>query len=250
MMGLNLENRVAIVTGGSRGIGAAIARELARRGCDIAVVDVAPPEAAADVRKEIEHAGRRVLVIQSDVSDFGAAPQVVSQVVEEFGRLDILVCNAGIFRDSAIWKMTEEQWDEVLNTNLKGCFNYCRASAPVFREQDSGKIVNITSINGMRGKFGLSNYAASKGGIIALTKTVAKELGRSGVNVNAVAPGMVATGMGQEVPPEVLDQAASETVLGRIASPEDIAAVVAFLCSEDARHITGEIIKVDGGQYI
>ena len=249
-MNMDLEGNVAIVTGGSRGIGAAISTELARRGCDVAIVDVSPVEAAAAVREEIERAGRRALVVQSDVSDFDASTSVVATVLEELGRLDILICNAGIFRDSVIWKMTEEQWDSVLDVNLKGCFNYCRAAAPVFRKQDSGRIVNITSINGLRGKFGLSNYAASKGGIIALTKTVAKELGRSGVNVNAVAPGMVATGMGDQIPQEVLDQAVNETVLGRIATPEDIARVVAFLCSEGARHITGEIIKVDGGQYI
>jgi 3-oxoacyl-[acyl-carrier protein] reductase len=249
-MDLELEGQVAIVTGGGRGIGAAICRELARRGADVAVVDISPVEMADEVVQQIEEAGRRACVIQSDVSAFAEAETVVERVRNELGRLDIVICNAGIARDGVIWKMTEEQWDSVIDVNLKGCFNYCRAVAGVFREQGSGKIVNITSINGLRGKFGVGNYAASKAGIVGLTKTVAKELGRSNVNVNAVAPGMVATGLADEIPAEYLDQAIGETVLGRLASAEDIARVVAFLCSDGARHITGEVIKVDGGQYI
>jgi 3-oxoacyl-[acyl-carrier protein] reductase len=249
-MATELEGKTAIVTGGSRGIGAAIAVELASQGCDLVIVDISPTETADEVVGRIEERGRRALVIQSDVSVFDEAERVLESVLNDLGRLDILICNAGIFRDSVIWKMSEEQWDAVLDVNLKGCFNYCRVAARVFKEQGSGKIVNISSINGLRGKFGLSNYAASKAGIVALTKSVAKELGRSNVNVNAVAPGMVLAGMGDEIPEKYLDQAIGETVLGRLASPEEIAGVVAFLCSEGARHITGEVIKVDGGQYI
>ena len=245
-----LDGQVAIVTGGGRGIGAAICLELARQGADVAVVDISPVEMADGVVQQIEGVGRRAFVIQSDVTVFAEAETVGDTVRNKLGRLDIVVCNAGIARDGVIWKMTEEQWDSVLDVNLKGCFSYCRAAAGVFREQGAGKIVNITSINGLRGKFGVSNYAASKAGIVGLTKTVAKELGRSNVNVNAVAPGMVTTGLADEIPREFLDQAVGETVLGRLASPEDVARVVTFLCSEGARHITGEVIKVDGGQYI
>jgi len=160
------------------------------------------------------------------------------------------VCNAGINRDGVIWKMSEDKWDEVIDVNLKGCFNYCRAAAQVFRERKSGKIVIIASVNGLRGKFGQTNYCASKGGEIALAKALARELGRYDVNVNVVAPGMVRTDMTRDLPREVVERAIDESVLGRIADPEDCANVVAFLCSDRARHITGEVIKVDGGQYI
>ncbi len=146
--------------------------------------------------------------------------------------------------------MTEEQWDRVMDVNLKGYFNYIRAATPIFKEQGHGKIVNITSINGLRGKFGQTNYSASKGGIIALTKALAKEMGRSNVNVNAVAPGMIATEMMLQIPEKYLQIAKDETVFGRIGDPEDVSNVVNFLCSEKSRHITGGVIKVDGGQYI
>jgi 3-oxoacyl-[acyl-carrier protein] reductase len=146
--------------------------------------------------------------------------------------------------------MTERQWDDVIDVNLKGCFNYTRAVAPVFREQGSGRIVNLSSINGLRGKFGQANYAASKAGVVALGKTAARELGRFNVNVNTVAPGMVMTELTRTLPAEIIARAQGETVLGRLADPEDVADTVVFLCSERARHITGEVIQVDGGQYI
>ena len=170
--------------------------------------------------------------------------------MDEFGGIDILVNNAGINWDGVIWKMTEEQWDSVLNTNLKGCFNYIRAVAPVFREQQAGKIINITSINGLRGKFGQANYSASKAGIIGLTKSVARELGKYSVNVNAVAPGLIETDMMKNAEESVRAAALEDIVLKRIGQPDDVANMVAFLCTDLARHITGEVIKVDGGQYI
>jgi 3-oxoacyl-[acyl-carrier protein] reductase len=152
--------------------------------------------------------------------------------------------------DGVVWKMTEEQWDAVINVDLKGTFNFIRAAAPVFKEQKSGKIINITSINAMRGRFGQSNYAAAKAGTIGLTKTVAKELGRSKVNVNAVAPGLIETEMIKNMPDDFKQSSLSETVFNSLGKPEDVAYLVSFLCSEKARHITGEVIKVDGGQYI
>jgi 3-oxoacyl-[acyl-carrier protein] reductase len=247
---MTLVGKKAIVTGGSLGIGAAIARELARQGADVAINYRRHDAEAKQVVAEIQAGGRRGLAVQADVASFTDADRMVTQVVAEFGGLDILVNNAGINRDAVIWKMTEEQWDEVLDTNLKGYFNYCRAAVPIFREQKSGKIVNVTSINGLRGKFGQTNYSASKAGIIGLTKALAREMGKSNVNVNAVAPGLIETDMVRDAPQQVLDAALAEIVLGRLGKPDEVAAVVAFLCSDAARHITGEVLRVDGGQYI
>lgn len=249
-MDLGLKGRAAIVTGGSVGIGAQIAVDLAREGCDVAINYRRHDKEAKEVLKAVEASGRKGLAVQADVSSFKDADKMVTAVVKEFGRLDILVCNAGITWDGVIWKMTEEQWDKVISVNLKGYFNYNRAAAAVFKDAKGGKIVNISSINGLRGKFAQANYAASKGGEIALTKTLARELGKFNVNVNCVAPGMVMTDMARGLAPEFLNKAVSETQLGRIASADDVSAVVLFLCSDRSRHVTGEVIKVDGGQYI
>ncbi|MEI6576261.1 MAG: SDR family NAD(P)-dependent oxidoreductase [Bacteroidota bacterium] len=247
---MNLNNKNAIVTGGNIGIGAAIALKLAEWGANVALVARAHREEAEAVVKEIEAMGRKAIIIQADISDFTAAGETVKTVIETFGSLDILVNNAGINWDGVIWKMTEEQWDKVMNVNLKGYFNYIRAVSPVFRDQQFGKIINITSINGLRGKFGQANYAASKAGIIGLTKTVAKELGKYNINVNAVAPGLIETDMMKNADASVREAALEDIVLKRIGQPEDIANLVAFLASDLAKHITGEVIKVDGGQYI
>ena len=247
---MDLQGKVAIVTGGSLGIGRAIALDLAANCADVAVNYRKHADEADAVVAEMERMGRHGLAVQADVASFAEAQQMVDPVREKFGRLDILVNNAGINRDGVVWKMSETQWDEVLDTNLKGYFNYIRAAAPIFKEQGSGKIVNITSINGLRGKFGQSNYSAAKAGIIGLTKAVARELGKFSVNVNAVAPGLIETDMMKEAPQDVKDKALAEIVLGRLGAPEEVAHVVTFLCSDLARHITGEVIKVDGGQYI
>jgi 3-oxoacyl-[acyl-carrier protein] reductase len=249
-MDLGLEGQRAIVTGGSLGIGSAIALTLAREGCDVAINYRRHDTEAKEIVRQIEALGRRGLAIKADVASHGDAMNMVQTVVERFGGLDILVCNAGINWDGVIWKMTEEQWDTVIAVNLKGYFNYNKAAAMVFKDQKSGKIVNISSINGLRGKFAQTNYAASKGGEVAMSKSLARELGKFNVNVNVVAPGMVMTDMAANIPPEFLTKAMDETVLGRFATPEDCADVVAFLCSDRSRHITGEVIKVDGGQYI
>jgi 3-oxoacyl-[acyl-carrier protein] reductase len=247
---LGLEGKGAIVTGGSLGIGRAIALELAREGANVAVNYRRHDTEAKEVVRKIEQMGRKGLAIKADVSSYDDAQKMVQAVINEFGRLDILVCNAGINWDGVIWKMTEQQWDAVIGVNLKGYFNYNKAAATVFMEQKYGKIVNISSINGMRGKFAQSNYAASKGGEIAMSKSLAKELGKFNVNVNVVAPGMVLTDMMEKIPAEFKNAALSETVLGRFATPEDVAELVCFLCSDRSRHITGEVIKIDGGQYI
>ncbi len=249
-MELNLNGKVAIVTGGSLGIGKAIALDLAANCADVAINYRRHADEANAVVADIERLGQRGLAVQADVGSFDDAQRMVQTVREKFGRLDILVNNAGINRDGVIWKMTESQWDEVLLTNLKGYFNYIRAAAPIYKDQGSGKIVNITSINGLRGKFGQSNYSAAKAGIIGLTKSVARELGKFSVNVNAVAPGLIETDMMRDAPQDVKDKALAEIVLGRLGAPEEVAHVVTFLCSDAARHLTGEVIKVDGGQYI
>ncbi len=247
---VELDKKNAIVTGGSLGIGAAIALKLAENGANVAINYRRHDKEAKAIAKKIEDTGRSALVVKADVTSYADAEKMLASVVDTFGSLDILVCNAGINRDRVIWKMSEEEWDNVISVNLKGYFIYNKLAARYFKDQRYGKIVNITSINGLRGKFAQTNYSASKGGEIALTKALAKELGKFNVNVNAIAPGMVMTDMAKRIPQEFLDKAIDETVLGRIASPEDIANVVSFLCSDRARHITGEIIKVDGGQYI
>ena len=249
-MDLGLEGRGAIVTGGSLGIGTAVALALAREGCNVAINYRRHDTEAKEVVRQIEEMGCRGLAVQADVSSYDDAQSMVRQVIEEFGRLDIMVCNAGINWDGVIWKMTEEQWDTVINVNLKGYFNYNKAAALVFKDQKGGKIVNISSINGMRGKFAQTNYAASKGGEIAMTKSLARELGKFNVNVNAVAPGLVMTEMARKMPAEAMAVSLGETALGRIATAEECADVVVFLCSDRARHVTGEVIKVDGGQYM
>jgi 3-oxoacyl-[acyl-carrier protein] reductase len=249
-MDLGLEGRSAIVTGGSLGIGTSVALALAREGCDVAINYRRHDAEAKEVVRGIEAMGRKGLAVKADVSSYADAENMVRTVVAEFGRLDILICNAGINWDGVIWKMTEEQWDTVINVNLKGYFNYNKAAALVFKDQKGGKIVNISSINGIRGRFAQANYAASKGGEIALSKTLAKELGKFNVNVNVVAPGLVMTDMAKNMPPEALNRSMNETAVGRIATPEECADVVVFLCSDRARHVTGEVIKVDGGQYI
>jgi 3-oxoacyl-[acyl-carrier protein] reductase len=245
-----LEGKNAIVTGGSRGIGTAICLDLAENGANVALNYRKSASEAEEVVGRIKKMGRKALAIQADVSNFQDAQRMVDRVMEEFGSLEILVNNAGINWDGVIWKMSEEQWDAVIQVDLKGTFNYCRAVAPIFRERKYGKIVNITSINGLRGKFGQTNYSAAKAGVVGFTKALARELGRYNVNVNAVAPGFILTEMYETVPEEVKQQALSEIVLGRAGRPEEVAWVVTFLCSERSRHITGECIQVSGGQYI
>jgi len=247
---MDLKNKVALVTGGSMGIGTAISLDLARNGANVALTYRKHGDEAQAIASQIQDMGRKAKAYQVDVSNFDEAQKLVTEIIQEFSHLDILVNNAGMNWDGVVWKMTEEQWDKVIDVDLKGTFNFIRAVSPLFREQKSGKIINITSINGLRGKFGQANYSAAKAGTIGLTKTVSRELGRSNVNVNTVAPGMILTDMFKDLPEEFKQKAADETVFNRLGEPEDVARLVTFLASEKAKHITGEVIKVDGGQYI
>lgn len=246
----SLKGKGAIVTGGSLGIGTAIAKKLAEYGANVAINYRKHDTEAKAVVAEMEEMGVRGLAVQADVASFDDAQKMVNQVREAFDGLHILVNNAGINWDGVIWKMTEEQWDKVIDVNLKGYFNYARAAVPIFREQGYGKIVNVTSINGLRGKFGQSNYAASKGGIVALTKSMARDLGRKNINVNAVAPGLIETEMVAKMDEKAKQLSLNEIVLNRLGQPEEVANVVAFLASDLSRHVTGQVINVDGGQLM
>jgi 3-oxoacyl-[acyl-carrier protein] reductase len=244
------DGRVAIVTGGASGIGRACASEFVRGGAAVAVVDIACEDVLAEAERAWREAGARVVTFQVDVADFGEAERIVSETRTRLAGCDILINAAGVNEDAPIWKMTEAQWERVLDVNLKGAFNYVRAVAPLMRAQRRGKIVNVASVEALRGRFGVSNYAASKAGLVGFTRAVAADLGRCGINVNAVAPGFIRTPMTERLPAEVLDAAARASVFGRLGTPEEVAAVVAFLCSDAARYITGEVVRVDGGQML
>ena len=237
-MNYDLCGRCAIVTGGAQGIGRAIAEGMLASGANVHVIDINIPD-DSKVSNVCFHIG--------DISDAKAIKNLVASID---GTPTILINNAGITRDRTLLKMSEKEWFDVINVNLTGTFNMISAVAPIMVAAGGGGIVNITSINGIRGKFGQANYAASKAGIIGLTKSVARELGRKGVNVNAIAPGMVLTEMAKALPQEILDRALEETAINKLAEPADIANAVVFLVSDAARMITGQVLNVDSGQLI
>ena len=251
----NLRGQIAIVTGGSSGIGRAVALELAGMGTHLAFCFL---DTGAQARRDAQGVARElrsqevdVYFRSCDVRDSKDVRAFVAEVEEELGGVHILVNNAGIGADRALWHMEDHEWEAVLRTNLDGAFFFTRAVAPAMRRQEHGKIVNITSVHGLRSEFGIANYASSKAGLIGLTHSSAIELGPRNVNVNAVAPGYIrTTRLTDGVPPEILDRARERAVLGRLGDPQDVASVVLFLCSEAARHITGAVIPVDGGYLL
>ncbi|MBS6546553.1 MAG: 3-oxoacyl-[acyl-carrier-protein] reductase [Butyricicoccus pullicaecorum] len=238
---------IAIVTGGSRGIGAAIARRLAKEGHDIVVNCASSVEKAEAVAAECRAMGVNAVAMQWDVSDHAACEQALAEIKEKMGVPYILVNNAGITRDGLMVRMQEAQFDEVININLKGAFNMLQLCGAMMMRAKKGRIINITSISGLAGNVGQVNYCAAKAGMIGMTKTAAKELGARGITVNAVAPGWIDTEMTEKVPEEIKTGAKKQIALGRFGKPEEIAAAVAFLASDDASFITSQTLVVDGG---
>ena len=247
---MQLEGKVALVTGGSRGIGRAIALLLAKRGADVAI-NFAGNEAAAQATvDEIKALGRKAIMIKADVAVNAACVAMVDQVVQEFGKIDILVNNAGITRDGLLMRMKEEDWDAVLNTNLKSVYNCSKAAIKYMMKARAGCIVSISSVVGLMGNAGQANYAAAKAGIIGFTMALAKEVASRGITVNSVAPGFVNTDMTKVLPEKVVENLKAAIPLAKLGEPEDIAKAVAFLVSDDAAYITGQTLHVDGGMVM
>ena len=245
-----MNRRVALVTGASRGIGRAIAKRLAQDGIFVIVNYCGSKEKAEAVLEEIKAQGGDGVCAQADVSDFAAAETLMKELVKEYGRIDILVNNAGITRDGLLMKMTEEDYDAVLNTNLKGTFNCIRFVARQMIKQRGGRIINMASVSGVLGNAGQANYSASKAGVIGLTKSAARELASRGITVNAIAPGFINTEMTEVLSDKVKEGAVAQIPLGKFGETEDIANAAAFLAGDGARYITGQVLNVDGGMAI
>ena len=247
---LDLTGKTALVTGGARGLGKAICLNLAAQGADVAFVDIGRPEVAEATVAEIEALGRRAIAIAADVTDPDACVAAVNQVITAWGKLDILVNNAGITRDDLIMRMSIENWKKVMEINLYGAFYMIKAAVRPMLKAKGGRIVNMASASGQAGQAGQANYSSSKAGLIALTKVTAKEVGSRGITCNAVAPGVVMTDLTKDMNPEILDFFVKNTPLQRFATPEDIAAAVTFLVSDEANSITGQVLAVDGGMVM
>ncbi|MDX1618110.1 MAG: 3-oxoacyl-[acyl-carrier-protein] reductase [Balneolaceae bacterium] len=246
-MSLTLEDKTALVTGGSRGIGRSIALMLADFGADVAITYARSADAAEEVKNEMEAMGRQAKAIQADAVSFNKAEEVIGEIVEDWGKLDILVNNAGITKDNLILRMSEEQWDDVIDTNLKSVFNYSKAAAKPMMRNRGGSVINISSVVGLTGNAGQSNYAASKAGIVGFTKSYARELASRNIRANVVAPGYILTEMTETLGENVLETIKSETPLARAGDAEEVAHAVAFLASDLSSYITGEVLRVDGG---
>lgn len=248
-MGL-LDGKVALITGAARGIGKAIALKFAQEGANIAFTDLVIDENAENTKKEIEANGAKVLAIASNAASFEESHNVVEQVVKEFGHLDILVNNAGITKDGLMMRMSEAQWDAVINVNLKSAFNFIHAVTPVMMRQRGGSIINMSSVVGVHGNAGQTNYSASKAGMIGLAKSIAQEMGSRGVRANCVAPGFIITEMTAKLPDEVKKEWRNKIPLRRGGTPEDIANVCVFLGSDLSSYVSGQVIQVCGGMQM
>ena len=246
---MKLTDKVALVTGAAQGIGKAVALLLARNGADIVVSDI-NLEKAEETAKEVQALGRKALATKVDVATLGDVEKMVEAILAQFGKIDILVNNAGIARDKLILRMTEEDWDAVLNINLKGTFNCTKAVVRHMSKQRSGKIVNIASVVGEMGNAGQGNYAASKAGVIGFTKTIAREFAQRGINVNAIAPGYIETPMTDTLPDKAKEELKRLIPMDRLGKPEDVAEAVLFLVSEASSYITGHVLNVNGGIYM
>lgn len=245
-----LDGKAALVTGASRGIGRAIALALAAEGAQVAINFAGNTAAAEEVKAQIEAAGGKAILVQADVADAAQVEAMVEKVSDEFGKIDILVNNAGITKDGLLMRMKDEQWDAVLNTNLKSVFNCTKAVTKLMMKQRYGRIVNMSSVVGIMGNAGQANYAAAKAGIIGFSKSVAKELAGRGITVNMIAPGCIGTDMTANLPDKVKEAMLADIPLGRVGTPEDVAKAVLFLVSDQAAYITGQILNVDGGMVM
>jgi 3-oxoacyl-[acyl-carrier protein] reductase len=246
---LELKGKIALVTGAAQGIGRAIALLLAQKGADIVISDI-NLEKAEEMAKEIEALGRKAMAIKVDVANTNDVERMVEAILERFGQIDILVNNAGIARDKLILRMTEEDWDSVLNVNLRGTFNCTKAVIKHMSKQRKGKIVNIASVVGEMGNVGQANYSASKAGVIGFTKTIAREFAQRGINVNAIAPGYIETPMTEALTEKVKEGLRRMIPMERLGRPEDVAQAVLFLVSEASSYITGQVLNVNGGIYM
>lgn len=247
---MHLDSKVALVTGASRGIGRAVAISLARIGATVVINYAGNQKAAEEVEKEIHSLGGKAILIQADVSKAEAVDGMIKSIVEQCGRIDILVNNAGITRDTLLMRMKESDWDDVINTNLKGNFLCTKAVSKIMMKQRAGKIVNMTSVVGLMGNAGQANYAAAKAGVIGFTKSMAKELAGRGINVNAVAPGFIATDMTATLSDQVKEDLSKAIPLSRLGEADDVAKAVMFLVSDYASYITGQTLNVDGGMVM
>ena len=241
-----LEGKVALVTGAGRGIGKAIALRFAQEGANVAFTDLAINEAVEETVKEIEAMGVKAKAYASNAANFDESHEVVKQIVEDFGRIDVLVNNAGITKDGLMMRMSEAQWDAVINVNLKSAFNFIHAVTPVMAKQRSGSIINMSSVVGVRGNAGQCNYSASKAGMIGLAKSIAKEMGPRGIRANCIAPGFIITDMTNQLSQEVKDQWAAQIPLRRGGTPEDVANVALFLASDLSSYVSGQVIHCCG----